>query len=209
MIDANALWVFVTAGIALNIAPGPDVLYIVGRSVGQGRAAGLVSALGIAVGCLFHVAAAALGLSALMLALPLAFDLVRLAGAGYLLWLGAKLILSRGGSLAPARLTPVPLARIFRQGVLTNVLNPKVALFFLAFLPQFADASRGALAPQILALGLIFVANGLWVCCLYALLGSRIGDWLRGREGAAAWLDRATGALFVALGLRLAWAGRD
>jgi threonine/homoserine/homoserine lactone efflux protein len=206
---AESLVTFILAGLLLNLVPGPDVLYIVGRSLAQGRAAGLVSALGISAGCLAHVAAATLGLSALMLALPHAYDVVRWAGAAYLVWLGAKALLAKSSSLAIAQLEPVSLRRVFRQGAITNVLNPKVALFFLAFLPQFADASRGPLAPQVLLLGCLFVVNGLLVCAGYALVAARLGDWLKSRWDIGAWLERATGVLFVGLGLRLALASRE
>jgi len=205
----DSLLVFITAGVLLNLIPGPDVLYIVGRSLAQGRAAGLVSVLGISAGCLVHVAAATLGLSALMLALPHAYDVVRYAGAAYLLWLGAKMLLAKSAPLAVAKLEPVPMWRIFRQGATTNILNPKIALFFLAFLPQFADAARGPLAPQILLLGSIFVFNGFFVCAGYALLASQLGDWLKSRWDIGAWLNRTSGVLFIGLGLRLALARRE
>lgn len=204
MPDAHSLLLFVGAGLLLNITPGPDLLYILGRSVSQGRAAGVVSALGIGAGCLVHVAAAALGLSALLLALPHAYDLVRWAGALYLVFLGLRALRSPAGSLEVKTLAPVPLGRIFLQGAITNVLNPKVALFFLAFLPQFANPARGPIAPQLLLLGAIFAVDGTLVCVAFALFASRIGDWLRSRYGVSRLLDRATGGLFLALGLRLA-----
>jgi len=204
MPDANSLLLFVGAGLLLNVTPGPDLLYILGRAVGQGRGAGVVSALGIGAGCLVHVLLAALGLSALLLALPHAYDLVRWAGAAYLVFLGVKALRSRAAALEVTALPPLPLRHVFLQGALTNVLNPKVALFFLAFLPQFADQARGPLAPQLLLLGAIFAFNGTWVCILFALVASRLGDWLRSRYGAARLLDRVTGGLFIALGLRLA-----
>ena len=202
--DFNSLLVFIGAGLLLNITPGPDVLYIVGRSIGQGRVAGLVSVLGISTGCLFHVASAALGLSALMLALPVAYDVVRYAGAAYLVWLGARALISRSSPLHVQRVDPERLGRVFRQGVLTNVLNPKVALFFLAFLPQFTDPARGPVTVQIALLGLIFIGNGTLVCVAYALAASRLGEWLRTRYDLATWLNRAMGGLFIGLGLRLA-----
>jgi threonine/homoserine/homoserine lactone efflux protein len=208
MPDWDSFLLFVGAGLLLNISPGPDVLYIVGRSLGQGRLAGVVSALGIATGCLVHIAAAALGLSAVMLAVPLAFDAVRYAGAAYLVWLGLRALLSRHAGLDVQRLEPVPLARIFRQGVVTNVLNPKVALFFLAFLPQFTDASRGSLPLQFTLLGLVFVGNGVIVCLGYALAASWLGSWLKSRYGFSTWLNRAMGGVFIALGLRLAFDAR-
>ena len=202
--DFNSLLVFIGAGLLLNITPGPDVLYIVGRSIGQGRVAGLVSVLGISTGCLFHVASAALGLSALMLALPVAYDVVRYAGAAYLVWLGVRAMISKSSPLQVQRVDPERLGRVFRQGVLTNVLNPKVALFFLAFLPQFTDPARGSVPLQIALLGLIFIGNGTLVCVAYALAASWLGEWLRTRYDVATWLNRAMGALFIGLGLRLA-----
>jgi threonine/homoserine/homoserine lactone efflux protein len=204
MPDLHSLLVFVGAGLLLNLTPGPDVLYIVGRSMSQGRGAGVVSALGINAGCLIHVAAATLGLSALMLTLPAAYDVVRLAGAAYLVWLGVRALRATSGALEVKALAAVPLRRIFWQGVVTNALNPKVALFFLAFLPQFADPRRGPLAPQILLLGALFTVNGSLVCMAYALVASRLGAWLKTRYGVTRLLDRATGVLFIALGVRLA-----
>ncbi len=204
MPDSRSLLLFVGAGLLLNVTPGPDLLYILGRSLGQGRAAGVVSALGIGAGCLFHVAAAALGLSALLLALPHAYDLVRWAGALYLVVLGVRALRAGGGGLPVQALGSAPLRRVFWQGALTNVLNPKVAIFFLAFLPQFADPARGPLAPQLFLLGAIFAVNGTLVCVAFALLSSRLGDWMRGRLGGSRLLERLGGALFVALGLRLA-----
>jgi threonine/homoserine/homoserine lactone efflux protein len=208
MPDSHSLLVFVGAGLLLNITPGPDVLYIVGRSIGQGRSAGLVSVLGISTGCLFHVASAALGLSAVMFAWPPAYDVVRYAGAAYLVWLGVRTIASKSSPIRIQRAEPVSLGRVFRQGMLTNMFNPKVALFFLAFLPQFTNPAHGSVPLQIAMLGLIFIANGTVVCVMYALAASWIGEWLSTRYGIAAWLNRAMGGLFVGLGARLAVGGR-
>lgn len=204
MPNLDALLVFVTAGLLLNLTPGPDVLYIVGRSLSQGRAAGVVSALGISTGCLFHIVAATCGLSALMLALPLAYDVVRYAGAAYLVWLGLKALRSKSEALEVRAMERTPLRAIFRQGVITNVLNPKVALFFLAFLPQFADPARGPLWMQILFLGVVFTVNGTLVCLGYVLVAAKLGDWLKSRYDVSTWLNRLTGGLFIALGVRLA-----
>lgn len=204
MPNLDALLVFVTAGLLLNLTPGPDVLYIVGRSLSQGRAAGVVSALGISTGCLFHIVAATCGLSALMLALPLAYDIVRYAGAAYLVWLGLKALRSKSEALEVRAMERTPLRAIFRQGVITNVLNPKVALFFLAFLPQFADPARGPLWMQILFLGVVFTVNGTLVCLGYVLVAAKLGDWLKSRYDVSTWLNRLTGGLFIALGVRLA-----
>ena len=204
MPDLHSLLIFIGAGLLLNLAPGPDELYIVARSISQGRAAGVVSALGIGAGCLFHVVAAACGLSALMLALPMAYDVVRYAGAAYLVWLGVRALVSKGGAMEVKTMERTPLWVIFRQGVITNGLNPKVAIFFLAFLPQFADPANGPIAAQMLGLGLIFDFNGTLVCLGYALVASQFGDWLKSRYDLSTWINRVTGGLFIALGLRLA-----
>lgn len=204
----SSLAAFVAAGLLLNVTPGPDVLYIVGRSLAQGRAAGVISALGIATGSLVHVAGATLGLSAILAATPLAYDVVRYAGAAYLVWLGGRALRSRAGALTIDQAGTFSRAAIFRQGAVTNVLNPKVALFFLAFLPQFTDPVRGSVALQAAVLGLIFIANGLLVCVAYALGASAIGTWLRTRYDVHTWMNRAMGALFVGLGVRLALSAR-
>jgi threonine/homoserine/homoserine lactone efflux protein len=208
MPEWNSFLLFVAAGLLLNVTPGPDVLYIVGRSLGQGRLAGVVSSLGIATGCLVHIAAGALGLSALILTAPVAYDVIRYAGAAYLAWLGYKALVNRHDTLAVRPLDPVPIGRIYQQGIVTNVLNPKVAMFFLAFLPQFTDATRSPLPLQFVLLGLVFVANGTIVCLGYALAASWLGTWLKGRYGVSPWLNRAMGGLFIALGLRLAFDSR-
>jgi threonine/homoserine/homoserine lactone efflux protein len=143
-----------------------------------------------------------------MLALPLAYDAVRYAGAAYLVWLGVRAIARKSSPLHVQRVDPERLGRVFRQGVLTNMLNPKVALFFLAFLPQFTDPARGPVPLQIALLGLIFIGNGTIVCVVYALAGSWLGEWLKTRYDVATWLNRAMGALFIGLGVRLALANR-
>lgn len=208
MFDASSLATFVVAGLLLNITPGPDVLYIVGRSLAQGRAAGVISALGIATGSLVHVAGATLGLSAVLATTPFAYDLVRYAGAAYLVWLGVRALRSRAVHLSIDDAGAFSRAAIFRQGAITNVLNPKVALFFLAFLPQFTDPSRGSVAVQAAVLGLVFIGNGLLVCIAYALGARAIGGWLRTRYDVQTWMNRAMGALFVGLGVRLALGAR-
>jgi threonine/homoserine/homoserine lactone efflux protein len=155
MPEKTAFLTFLVAALALNLAPGPDMLYVIGRSVGQGRKAGVVSALGIFAGCWAHILAAAVGIAALLRSSPMAFNVVRYLGAAYLLYLGVKMIAQRS-RLETQQLPSESLSNIFRQGVITNVLNPKVALFFLAFLPQFVDARRGSVALQILFLGVVF-----------------------------------------------------
>jgi len=204
MFEVNSLVLFVMAGLALNLTPGPDLLYITARSLGQGWRAGAASAFGIAAGCLVHTAAAALGISLLLRASPVAYDAIRLAGAAYLIFLGLQALRARAGPHGLAPLPATPLSRVFWQGFATNVLNPKVALFFLAFLPQFADPARGSFELQVLVLGLIFIGNGLWVCLAVAWGAARATRWLRHRDAAVTRLQRASGALLVGLGLHLA-----
>jgi threonine/homoserine/homoserine lactone efflux protein len=205
MFELDSLVLFVIAGLVLNLTPGPDLLYITARSLGQGARAGAASALGIAAGCLVHTAAAALGISVLLQAMPLAYDAIRLAGAAYLIFLGVQALLSAGAlPRGHGPLPPAPLAQVFWQGFVTNVLNPKVALFFLAFLPQFADPARGAFALQVLVLGLIFIVNGLWVCLAVAYAAARAAQWLYQRGAAVVALQRGAGALLIGLGLHLA-----
>src|SRR5437868_4979380 len=156
MPEKAAFATFLVAALMLNLAPGPDMLYVLGRSLGQGRRAGIISALGIFAGCLVHILAAALGLAAILRSSALAYDIVRYAGAAYLIYLGVRLIIAQTSDESLATPAPARLSSIFYQGVATNVLNPKVAMFFLAFLPQFIDARHGSVVLQIVALGLIF-----------------------------------------------------
>jgi RhtB (resistance to homoserine/threonine) family protein len=209
LFDPTRLAAFMLAGIALNLTPGPDTMYVLARSIGQGRSAGVVSALGISAGCLFHIAAAALGLSALLATSAMAFTVVKWVGAGYLVWMGVQMLRSKAGPEAVQGLQPTSLWRIFRDGVVTNVLNPKVALFFLAFLPQFVDPARGSTGMQFVLLGLLFDVTGtVWLVFLAGAAGA-FGGWLRRNPRVAAAQKRVTGAVFVALGARLALQGRE
>jgi threonine/homoserine/homoserine lactone efflux protein len=158
----HSLALFVAAGLALNITPGPDMLYVAARGASEGRPAGIASALGIGAGTLVHIALVAAGLAAVLAAVPVAYLAIRLGGAAYLIYLGVRGLMARSSATA-APLEPASLGVIFRQGVITNVLNPKVALFFLAFLPQFVDPTRGNPALQVIALGLIFDTTGTLV----------------------------------------------
>ncbi len=199
--DTSSLGVFVAASLALLIVPGPAVLYIVGRSLNHGRQAGVLSVLGICTGTLFHVVAAALGLTAVLRASPIAFSAIRYAGAAYLVWLGVRALRSGEPSIESA---PVPNdgpLQIFRQGVLVNVLNPKTALFFLAFLPQFVNPARGAVGGQVLLLGGLFVLLSLASDTAYALLAGTFGEYLR--DDPRFWRSQryVTSGIFVALGL--------
>jgi threonine/homoserine/homoserine lactone efflux protein len=207
---AANLGLFVGAALVLLLIPGPAVLYIVGRSVEQGRLAGLVSDLGIHTGTLVHVLAAALGLSALLVSSALAFSIVKYAGAAYLIVLGLKKIFGRSQPM-DANLTVArhSYSRLLRDGFIVNLLNPKTALFFLAFLPQFVDTSRGHVAMQIVVLGLIFTVLGLVTDGCYALLAGTAGGWLRRSRGYLAAERYVSGTLFIGLGLTTALAGTD
>lgn len=203
MFDGHTLILFLTATLALNLTPGPDMLYVIARSAGEGRKAGIVSALGIAAGTIVHTAAVALGIASLLAAVPVAFQLVKYAGAAYLIYLGVRALRS-GTAMADPVIERARLGAIFRQGVVTNVLNPKVALFFLAFLPQFVDPGRGPVALQIVLLGLLFNASGTLVNLAVALLASRAGQWSRARLGTPSVMRWLTGGIFLGLGARLA-----
>jgi threonine/homoserine/homoserine lactone efflux protein len=204
------LGLFLSASLVLLLIPGPAVFYIVGRSMGQGRTAGLVSVLGIHAGTLVHVAAAALGLSAILAASALAFEVVKYAGAAYLIWLGIRRLSSPPAATETPELARTRHWRLFRDGFLVNLLNPKIALFFLAFLPQFTDPARGGLASQLTFLGLVFVAIGLVTDGGYALAAGTVGDRLRRNRGYLAFERYVSGALFVGLGVAAAFgAGRQ
>jgi threonine/homoserine/homoserine lactone efflux protein len=206
MLGIHDLWLFVGAGLLLNVTPGPDTAYIVGRSVQMGWRGGAAAALGIGAGCLVHIFGAAIGLSALLAASSTAFVAVKLIGAAYLLFTGLRMLLAREKSLQQAgnMLHGVTLREVFWQGALTNALNPKVALFFLAFLPQFVatDAPHQALA--FLFLGGVFVLNGtLWCLCVGAL-AAKASSRLRGSGRAQLWINHILGGVFVGLGIRVA-----
>ena len=207
MFGIHDFGLFLAAGILLNLTPGPDTLYILGRSVAQGREAGVASALGICVGSIFHTCAAALGLSAILATSALAFGAIKLLGGAYLIFLGIKMLLDRQKHLSlPSSFRRRTTAAAFRQGVLTNVLNPKVALFFLAFLPQFIDPASNVKVLAFLMLGFAFVTTGTIWCLVLAWFASGLSERLRTNEAIAQWLSRTAGALFVFLGLRLATA---
>jgi threonine/homoserine/homoserine lactone efflux protein len=197
-------WVFALTGLLLNLTPGNDMMYVIARSSGQGVKAGMMSALGIGVGCIIHIFAAVVGLSAIIAKSALAFDLIKYAGAAYLLYLGVKSLLSKRKSLAIHKVEPLSYRKIFWQGAFTNVLNPKVALFFLAFLPQFIDVHQHNTAMQILFLGTWFDIVGTLVNILVALLFGKLGAWLSKSPGFVQWQERVTGVLLIGLGIKVA-----
>ena len=206
--SATSIGVFAMAATLLLLAPGPAVLYIVARSVEQGRIAGLTSVCGITTGTLVHVLAAALGLSALLASSALAFAVVKYVGACYLIYIGVRRIFSRSGAPAAQREMPRrSLGRLYRDGFIVNLLNPKTALFFLAFLPQFVDPSRGAVVFQVAFLGLLFTAMGLISDAMYALVAGTAGRWVKGSARYLRWEPYVTGSVFIGLGVAAACAG--
>jgi threonine/homoserine/homoserine lactone efflux protein len=208
MLGIHELWLFIISGLLLNVTPGPDTAYIIGRSVQLGWRGGAAAALGISTGCLVHVFAAAIGLSALLAASSAAFALVKWTGAAYLCFIGAKMLLSRPQAPVEDTATTgggaISLRQVFLQGALTNVLNPKVALFFLAFLPQFVAAESPHKAAAFMLLGLIFIFNGTLWCLGVAAFAAGAAGRIRRSGQALRWINRGLGGLFVYLGVRVA-----
>jgi len=221
MLGIHGYLLFVAAGVLLNLTPGQDTMFIIGRSLSGGQCSGVAAAFGIAVGSIGHTVAAALGLSVILATSAAAFAVVKFAGAAYLLYLGARLLLSKHAAAVPAAApaaasaappsaaprapSPGPRAA-FGQGILTNLLNPKVALFFLAFLPQFIDSTSPTRTLAFLLLGATFITTGLAWCLVLAVAAGRLQAFFLRNPNMRVLLDRAVGALFLALGARLAWA---
>jgi threonine/homoserine/homoserine lactone efflux protein len=203
------LWgLFVVASVVLLLTPGPAVLYVVARSVEQGRVAGLVSVLGIHLGTIVHITAAAVGLSALVVSSALAFAIVKYLGAAYLVWIGIRTLLARAPDAAAPAPPAEPLRRVLRDGFVVNLFNPKTAIFFLAFLPQFVDPGRGALPLQILVLGLTFMGLGMVSDGMFALAAGAAGDFLRRNRRVVRLQRWFAGSAFVGLGVAAALASR-
>jgi threonine/homoserine/homoserine lactone efflux protein len=195
---------FLATSIAITVAPGPDNLQVLARGISQGRAAGLVAALGFAAGITFHTTLAAFGVAALLRSSPLAFEAIKLAGAAYLIWIGIKALRSQGLASAHQR-APQPLMTVFRQSVLGNLLNPKVTLFFVVFLPQFVQPNGAqSVTVQMLELGVLFMLQTVVVFSLFGVCAGIIGGWLKRRPRVGVWLDRLAGATFIAIGIRVA-----
>ena len=208
MLGTHDLLLFVASGVLLNITPGPDMLYVVARSTAQGARAGAAAALGIAAGCLVHIMAAAFGLSAVIAASATAFTALKVLGAIYLVYVGLSLIFASRASptaMASVKFAPAKLRAIFVQGFLTNALNPKVALFFLALLPQFIDADATSKPLAFLFLGAIFNVNGTLWNLLVAWSAARFGSGLQ-HTRFAVWLNRCIGGVLVYIGVRIALA---
>jgi threonine/homoserine/homoserine lactone efflux protein len=206
MLGIHELWLFILSGLLLNLTPGPDTAYILGRSIQLGWRGGAAAAIGIGAGCLVHVLGAAIGLSALLMASSAAFAAVKLVGAAYLLFTGIRMLVSRPRPVSDVMVPgdATSLRRVFWQGALTNALNPKVALFFLAFLPQFVAADSPHKTPAFLLLGLIFVFNGTLWCLGVAAFAAKAAGRIRRSEGVMVWINRVLGGLFVYLGFRVA-----
>src|SRR4026209_2805413 len=209
MITVNDFLFFAFASLMLNITPGNDMLYVATRSTSQGVKAGVVSALGIAGGCIVHLIAAGIGLSAIIANSAIAFNIIKYVGAAYLIYLGVKAFLSKQNNFTiDKKIEQKSLSKIFWQGVFTNVLNPKVALFFLAFLPQFIHPGKGNTALQILLLGLWFNFSGTIVNIIVAMLFGKLGNWLADKQAFIKWQNKITGLLLVGLGIKVALSSR-
>jgi RhtB (resistance to homoserine/threonine) family protein len=207
MPDLHHLLLFIAAGLLLNLTPGPDVLYIVSHSLRSGLRAGVIAGLGITSGCFVHIVTAALGVSALMAASTTAFTVLKWAGAAYLLWIGMKMLLSRAPESPTEDFTNAPpanLKTIFLGGFWTNVLNPKVALFFLAFVPQFIAPGTANTPLAFLMLGSLFNFNGMFVNVGWAALASWMAQRMETVRRGMHWLDRIAGAMFISFGIKLA-----
>jgi len=199
---------FIVAALVVLLTPGPGVLYVMARSAAQGYRAGFVSALGLSAGALVHVAAAAVGLSAILLTSATAFNVVKVLGAGYLIYLGIRTIwFNKTGLAANDTLTPVPMQRLFTDGVIISILNPKIAIFFMAFLPQFVDPERGSGVGQIALLGMVYAALALCTDSAYAVLANRLRQWMSPRATKRPWPRYLSGWLYIGLGINAALVG--
>jgi len=217
MLGITGFTLFIVAVMLLSVTPGPDTAYIVGRSVAQGRGAGVVSALGIALGCIVHTLACAFGLTALLAASVTAFTVVKLAGAIYLIYLGVRLIFAKPAAAKTShkpseatrvRAAPKSLQQIFTQGFVTNVLNPKVVLFFVSFIPQFVAVDSEHKTLAFLALGFVFVLVSTFWNTFVAWIAGSVTQRFSGKPGVKLWLDRVVGSAFVGLGIKLATSHR-
>jgi len=215
MLGITGFAFFLVAVFLLNVTPGPDTAYIVGRSVAQGRGAGIVSALGISAGCIVHTLACAFGLTAILAASATAFTVVKIAGAIYLIYLGVRLIFAKhedtsdvSNAQAGAKSAPKSLRQLFTQGFVTNVLNPKVVLFFVSFFPQFVAADSQHKTLAFLTLGLVFIAMSTVWNSFVAWIAGSVTERFSGKPGVKRWLDRGVGGAFVGLGIKLATSHR-
>lgn len=200
--------VFMAAALALNVTPGPSIMYVMSWSLGQGRTAGLVSALGLGTGSLLHAVAATLGLSVILAYSPVAYAVVKYLGAAYLVYLGVGLLRRRTVPLPEAVPARLSLTRVYWQGVLTEILNPKIVVFFLSFLPQFVDPTRGSVAAQTLFFGLLFHVTGVPINMLVAVAGSALAAWFARNPVLERIRNGLAGTVLIGLGVRLALSER-
>ena len=207
MFEASQLYLFLIASLALLLTPGPAVLYIVARSINQGRMAGIVSVLGVETANFFHASAAAFGLSAILLSSALAFDIVKYLGAAYLIYLGIRKIVAREDQAKTVVGKQESLSRIYSQGFVVNLFNPKTALFFFAFLPQFVNISNGNITLQIFLLGMMFVLMGVITDGAYAIISSSIANQLNANQNFARNQRYFTGLIYIGLGVVTAFTG--
>jgi len=207
MIESSQLYFFVLAALALLLVPGPAVLYITARSANQGRIAGLISVLAVETANLIQAVAAALGLSAILMSSALAFDVVKYLGAAYLIYLGIRKLLASDSRLEGGQFKRESLSRVYWQGFIVNILNPKTALFFFAFLPQFVDPGRGNVTLQTLFLGIIFVGLGIITDSMYALVASSLAKKLTGNRHFQKGQQYFAGLVYVGLGITTALTG--
>ncbi len=205
--DASSYWlVFFSAAIAINISPGPDLIYILSKTIAHGRKIGIVSSLGVCSGALVHVCAAAFGLSAILATSAVAFTVVKVVGAGYLIYLGIKALRSKGATfdMVVKKQSKSTTWSAFRQGALVDILNPKVAIFFMAFLPQFVRPELGHASAQIFILGVLVILVAVVVECALVLTAAQTTNFFRKNRHFSVWLDRLLGSVLIALGVRLA-----
>jgi RhtB (resistance to homoserine/threonine) family protein len=207
MIDTSYWFLFLSAALALNLSPGPDLFFVLSRTLGHGRRVGLAAVAGVCSGAMVHVLAAALGLSLLLAAAPTLFALLTYVGAAYLVWLGVSMWRSAGAAFLPRASTQqgVSAGQAFWQGVLVDVLNPKVVVFFMAFLPQFVREGHGSATAQLLLLGTLVVLGAFMVETLAVLGADQLAAWLRSNTAVTLWLERILGGIMVLLGLTLAF----
>jgi threonine/homoserine/homoserine lactone efflux protein len=200
---------FFTAAVLLNLSPGPDMAFILGQTAKRGVQSGFSAMFGIWTGAFIHVISAALGLSAILATSAIAFSVVKWAGAAYLIWLGIQALRSQGTNMSVnSQVSPKSLMKIFQQGVLVSVLNPKVAIFFLAFLPQFVEAGAGAVSAQLFLHGLLIIVVTAFVEPPLILVGGKLTGYLSNNTKVSRWMDRGLGALFIGLGIKLATSDR-
>lgn len=204
MLTASQLLAFLATALVLTATPGPDNLMVLSMGMSRGRKAGVVFGLGCALGCLSHTLLAVVGVSAIVAASPLAFTALKVVGGCYLLWMGVQ-ALRHAGRVAPgsAGAGEAPLRTLFAKGLLANAINPKVGLFFLAFLPQFVEAGNGPIPLQLGVLGLVFTAQAAVLFGLLGLFSGHVGAWLTRRPAVGPWLDRLAGLVFIGLGARM------